>query len=123
LPGWSLTSATSVPIFPVRDTTVFGTGLATVGFTGITTRGGATDAVFKSPPIFLEGSPNAALPSVTGIGGKLETAVSADGPFCLTMTVGVSLATISCFLFPTPSLFAVGCSLFPVFPWISMISR
>src|SRR5665213_1453659 len=94
-PGWSLTSAPSLPVFPVRDTTVFGTGFAAVGFTGITTRGGATAAVFAFAPFatVLAGSPNPALPSVTGMGGRLETSPSV---FCLTTGGTGSLLLAKC---------------------------
>jgi hypothetical protein len=78
IPGCWLTSATSLLVFAEFFTTVFGTGLALVGFDAITTRGGAT--VFPSPTrsVLRAGNPKLALPSVTGIGGKLDT--STDGP-------------------------------------------
>jgi hypothetical protein len=59
--------------------TEFGTGLDAVAFDGMITRGSATARfVFFAPVAFRDGSPKLALPSVTGIGGRLDA--SAPSP-------------------------------------------
>ncbi len=68
-PGCELTAATSVPVSADFDTVVFGTGFCAVGLEETTTRGAATAVGL---PCFGP-RPNVALPSVTDIGGKLET--------------------------------------------------
>ena len=77
LPGCSLTAATSVPFALDSDPTVFGTGCAAVDFA-------------RCP------GPNSALPSVTGMGGRLDAGTL---PFALTVA---GSRTIGAAAFSTP---------------------
>jgi hypothetical protein len=65
-----------LPISTELFITVFGTGRAAVGFDEITTRGCATAFASLTRSELLTGNPKLALPSVTGIGGKLDTSTA-----------------------------------------------
>jgi hypothetical protein len=70
LPACWLTAATSLAS---SLATVFGTGRATVGLLDTTTRACTAAAL-------LTGRPNPALPSVTGMGGRLDTSAALGCP-------------------------------------------